>query len=84
MEGLAEQGLLAPEGPAPEVEETPAVEVEINYRPRMQAVTRSDIAAYARRYLVGRPHVTGVMISPEDRARINLTTAALLGHEAVP
>jgi zinc protease len=56
----------------------------LTYRPRMQAVTRADIAAYARRYLVGRPRVTGVLISPEARARIGLTPAALLGRETVP
>jgi zinc protease len=56
----------------------------LTYRPRMQAVTRADLAAYARRYLVGRPRVTGVLISPEARARINLTTAALLGRETTP
>jgi len=56
----------------------------LTYRPRMQAVTRADLAAYTRRYLVGQPRVTGVLISPEARARINLTTAALLGRETTP
>ncbi len=56
----------------------------MTYRPRMQAVTRSDLAAYTGRYLVGKPHVTGVLIGPRDRARVNLTTAALLGRETVP
>lgn len=56
----------------------------LTYRPRMQAVTRADIAAYARRYLVGRPRVTGVLISPEARTRIGLTSEALLGRETVP
>jgi zinc protease len=54
------------------------------YRPRMQAVTRADLAAYARRYLVGRPHVIGVLISPEARARTGVTPEVLLGREAAP
>lgn len=56
----------------------------LTYRPRMQAVTRADIAAYARRYLVGQPHVTGVLISAEAHARIGLTPGALLGGEVAP
>ena len=56
----------------------------LTYRPRMHAVTRADIAAYARRYLVGRPRVTGVLISAEAHARIGLTPGALLGREVVP
>lgn len=56
----------------------------LTYRPRMQAVTRADIAAYARRYLVGRPRVTAVLISPEARTRIGLTPGALLGRETLP
>lgn len=56
----------------------------LGYRPRMQAVTRADIAAYGRRYLVGRPHVTGVLIAPEARTAINLTPDALRAGEVVP
>ena len=56
----------------------------LGYRPRMQAVTRADIAAYARRYLIGKPHVTGVLIAPAARAGLNLTPDALLAGEAVP
>lgn len=56
----------------------------LGYRPHMQAVTRGDITDYARKYLIGKPHVTAVLISPEARAGIHLTPEALLGQEAVP
>lgn len=50
------------------------------YVPNMQKATTSDIADYARRYLIGKPHVTGVLISPEARAKINLTAEMLLAN----
>jgi zinc protease len=56
----------------------------LGYRPHMQAVARAAIAGYARRYMIGKPHVTGVLISPAARAGLNLTPEALLGGEAVP
>ena len=53
-----------------------------NYVPNMQRVTRSDIARYAQRYIIGKPFVTGVLISPEDRAKLNLTPEAILAAGA--
>jgi zinc protease len=49
-----------------------------NYVPNMQRVTRPDIARYARTYIVGKPFVTGVLISPEDRAKLALTPEQVL------
>ena len=49
-----------------------------NYVPNMQKVTRQDIARYARTYLIGKPFVTGVLVSPDTRAKLSLTTEMLL------
>jgi hypothetical protein len=38
----------------------------------------ADLAAYAAKYIVGKPHVTGVLISPAARRSLNLTTADLI------
>lgn len=53
-------------------------------RARIEAVTRADIARYARAYLVGRPYVVGVLISPTARKAVNLTTEALLNESTTP
>jgi len=37
----------------------------------------ADLAAYAAKYIVGKPHVTGVLISPGARRSLNLTTSDL-------
>jgi zinc protease len=47
------------------------------YVDNMASQTSKDLAAYARRYIVGKPHITGVLISPADRAMIGLTEADL-------
>ena len=49
-----------------------------NYVPNMQRVTRQDIARYVQTYIIGKPFVTGVLVSPETRARLNLTPEAVL------
>lgn len=51
-----------------------------NYVPNMQKISTNDIATYARTYLIGKPHVTGVLINPEARAKLNLTPAVLLSN----
>ena len=56
----------------------------LGYRARMQAVTRGDLAAYARRYIVGQPAVVGALISPEMRAQLRLTPDSLLPPVVVP
>jgi len=38
----------------------------------------ADLAAYAAKYIVGKPRVTGVLISPGARRALNLTTAGLV------
>jgi predicted Zn-dependent peptidase len=49
-----------------------------NYVPNMQRATKQDIARYVRQYIVGKPFVTGVLVSPADRARLNLTPESIL------
>jgi hypothetical protein len=44
----------------------------------MQRVTRQDIARYARTYIIGKPFVTGVLIGPDDRAKLALTPEQVL------
>ena len=41
-----------------------------------------DLAAYAAKYIVGKPHVTGVLISPTARRALSLTTAGLMEPRA--
>jgi zinc protease len=55
-----------------------------DYVPNMQRVTRGDLANYARTYLERKPYVVGVLISPEARKAIGLTTEQLLPKAVVP
>jgi zinc protease len=45
----------------------------------MSRQTPEDLRRYAARYIVGKPKVTGVVLSTEARQRIGLTAAQLLG-----
>ena len=56
----------------------------MGYRARMQAVSRGDLAAYARRYIVGQPAIVGVLVNPETRAQLGLTPDSLLPPVVVP
>ena len=47
------------------------------YVDTMAKQTPLDLQHYASRYIVGKPHVTGVLISPETRKAIKLTDAEL-------
>ena len=51
-----------------------------NYVPNMQKLTRADIASYVRKYIIGKPHVTAVLVSPADRTRLGLTSAQLMDN----
>jgi zinc protease len=54
------------------------------YVPNMQRVTRGDLARYAQKYLERKPYVVGVLINPEARKEIGLTTEQLLPKPVVP
>src|SRR5438132_13873312 len=49
-----------------------------SYVPNLQRATKEDIARYARHYIIGKPFVTGVLISPDARAKLNLTPESVL------
>jgi zinc protease len=49
-----------------------------NYVANMQKVTRADLANYARKYIVGKPHVTALLLSPADRTKLGVTPAQLM------
>lgn len=55
-----------------------SLEYYMGYVDNMAAQSISDLRAYARRYIVGQPHITGVLLSPESRRAIKLTEAELV------
>lgn len=48
------------------------------YVETMAKQTPADLQTYASKYIIGKPHVTGVLLSPEARRSLNLTPAQLL------
>lgn len=55
----------------------------MSYVAAMQDVTQDDIAGFARRFMIGRPRVSAVLISPAARESTGLTAADLLEGEVV-
>ena len=49
------------------------------YVDTMAKQNADDLRSYAAKYIVGHPHVTGVLLSPETRRALNLTTAEFGG-----
>ena len=49
-----------------------------NYVPNMQKITRADLVSYAKKYIIGKPHVTALLLSPADRQKLNITAAQLM------
>lgn len=56
----------------------------LGYTDAMARQTPDDLRAYARTYIVGKPRVTGVLLSPESRRATGLTAAELARKEATP
>jgi zinc protease len=54
-----------------------SLEYYMGYVDNMAAQTVDDLRSYARRYIVNKPHVVGVMIAPAARQQLNLTEAEL-------
>ena len=50
----------------------------MGYVDNMARQTPADLRAYVRKYIVGKPHVTGVLLSPEARGQLHLTEEDLL------
>jgi zinc protease len=44
----------------------------LSYVDNLQKVTRKDIADYLETYVIGKPHVLGVLVSPQDRKKLGL------------
>ncbi len=51
----------------------------LGYVDNMARQTPADLQRYAARFIIGKPSVTGVLISPADRARLRLTAADVTG-----
>jgi zinc protease len=54
-----------------------SLEYYMGYVDNMATRSISDLRAYARKYIVGKPHVTGVLIAPDARRGIGLTDAEI-------
>jgi zinc protease len=55
-----------------------SLEYYMGYVDNMAKQTLEDLRAYARKYIVGKPHIVGVLIDPEARKAIKLVEADLL------
>jgi zinc protease len=60
------------------------LEYYLDYEDEMARQTPDDLVRYARTYLLGKPHVTGLMLSPATRAQLNITPAELQRLAAWP
>jgi zinc protease len=49
-----------------------------DYVSKMQKVTPADLAAYARKYIIGKPHVTALLVSPQAREQMKFTADQLM------
>jgi zinc protease len=54
------------------------------YVDTMARQTPDDLRSYASRYIVGKPHVTGVVLSPETRRALKLTEEELASPGVQP
>ena len=53
------------------------LEYYMKYVDEMAKRTPADLRSYANKYIIGKPHVIGVMMTKEDRARLRLTESEL-------
>jgi len=56
-----------------------SLEYYMGYVDNMAAQTVTDLTRYAAKYIVGKPRITGVLIAPDARRSLGLTTAELIG-----
>jgi zinc protease len=54
------------------------LEYYMKYIDEMARRTPQDLRDYATKYIIGKPHVVGVMMTHEDRARLKLTNDELI------
>jgi zinc protease len=50
-----------------------SLEYYMGYVDNMARQTTNDLRAYAAKYIVGKPHVTGVLLSPEAQQQLNIS-----------
>ncbi|MFL5489730.1 MAG: M16 family metallopeptidase [Gemmatimonadaceae bacterium] len=55
-----------------------SLEYYMGYVDYMAQQTIADLRAYARRYIVGKPHIVGVLIAPQARQALKLDAADLV------
>jgi zinc protease len=48
-----------------------------NYVPNMQKVTQADLASYMKKYVIGKPRATALLVSPADAAKYKFTADQL-------
>jgi len=53
------------------------LEYYLKYQDEMAKQTPADLLRYARTYILGKPHITGAMMSASVRQSLNLTPAEL-------
>jgi zinc protease len=58
-----------------------SLEYYMGYVDNMAQQTLEDLRAYARRYIVGKPHIAGVLIAPDARQTLKLLPGNLIGGE---
>ena len=56
-----------------------SLEYYMGYVDNMAAQTIGDLTGYAAKYIVGKPRITGVLIHPDARRTLGLTTTELMG-----
>jgi zinc protease len=53
-----------------------SIDYYTNYIDNVKKVTRADIQNYIKKYVKGRPQVTGLLLSPDMKTKMNVTDAA--------
>ena len=51
----------------------------MGYVDNMAQRTTADLRAYAKKYIVGKPHVTGILLAPQVKQMLGLTDAEIVG-----
>ncbi|MGH7652678.1 MAG: M16 family metallopeptidase [Gemmatimonadaceae bacterium] len=55
-----------------------SLEYYMGYVDNMAQQSLEDLRAYARKYIVGKPHIAGVLIAPDARQSLNLSPGELV------
>jgi zinc protease len=59
-----------------------SLEYYMGYVDYMAQQSLDDLRAYARKYIVGKPHITGVLVAPDVRQSLKLVPGDLVVEEA--